>query len=139
MASGEEALLTGKGERGGRCQPGKPGRGVHRQLLLLLVLAIRQGLTSYDGSHGWLLSAVEQPLQNIRLHNAISVTQQFSTSMRETIPKRVLSWYATCRGIVLLTTHRIGKIPPAEFHNLHKVYPILELKARPRRQLTCSF
>src|SRR5437764_10569437 len=97
MASGEEALLTGKGERRGRCQPGKPARGAHPQLLLLLVLAIRQGLTSYDGSHGWLLSAVEQPLQDIRLHNAIAVTQQYSTSVRETVPKRVLSLYATCR------------------------------------------
>src|SRR5438270_13820428 len=83
MASGEKALLTGKGERRGRFQPGKPGRGAHRQLLLLLVLAIRQGLTSDDGSHGWLFSAVAQPLQDIRLHNAISVTQQFRTSMRD--------------------------------------------------------
>src|SRR2546421_6256587 len=100
MASGEEALLTGKGERRGRCQPGKPGRGVHRQLLLLLVLAIRQGLTSYDGSHGWLLSAVEQPLQNIRLHNAISVTQQFSTSMRETVSTHSCSFYRPQNSII---------------------------------------
>src|SRR6266566_2009300 len=98
MASGEEALLTGKGERGGRCQPGKPGRGAHRQLLL--VLAIRQGLTSYDGSHGWLLSAVEQPLQDIRLHNAISVTQQFSTSMRETVSTHSCSFYLPQNSII---------------------------------------
>src|SRR5215469_12985341 len=101
MSRGEEALLADKGERGGRCQPGKPGRGAHGQLLLLSILEIGQGFTSHGGSHGGLLSAVAQPLQDIRLHNAIAVTHQYTTSMRETVPKRVLSWYATCRSMLV--------------------------------------
>ncbi len=51
-ARGEEALLTDEGERGGRLQPGKPGRGVHGQDLLLPFLPIDQGLTMDGGSHG---------------------------------------------------------------------------------------
>src|SRR5437763_1875013 len=61
-ACGEAASLADEGERGSRLQPGKPGRGVHGQDLLLPVLPIDQGLALDRGSHGGLLSAVAQLL-----------------------------------------------------------------------------
>ncbi|HYU72145.1 MAG TPA: hypothetical protein VEL31_05655 [Ktedonobacteraceae bacterium] len=51
-ACGEAASLADEGERGGRLQPGKPGRGSHGQDLLLTVLPIDQGLALDGGSHG---------------------------------------------------------------------------------------
>ncbi len=51
-ARGEAASLTDERKRGGCLQPGKPGRGVHGQYLLLPVLPIDQGLALDSGSHG---------------------------------------------------------------------------------------
>jgi len=61
-ACGEAGSLADEGERRGRLQPGKPGRGVHGQNLLLPVLPIDQGLALDLRNHGGLLSAAEQPL-----------------------------------------------------------------------------
>src|SRR5437588_450783 len=51
FASREGAIVTGKREGGGGCQPGKPGGCLHCEHLLVFVLLVDQPVTSYNRGH----------------------------------------------------------------------------------------